>query len=172
MELKEAVGDVFHVALAFDGYAFSLIDLDEPRKAALILGAAVGLWTLMKAEPGPLWSDFRRRSVEALVTAMGEEPLAEARATGASLSAAEALLVIKGERPAPAAPARRSPLTNRELQVAHLVAQGMSNRQIAEKLIISKRTADSHLEHILTKLGFISRAQIAAWAATTDRPDD
>ena len=64
-----------------------------------------------------------------------------------------------------------SPLTKRETQVARLVAQGLSNRQIAEKLVISKRTADSHLEHILTKLGFISRAQIAAWAATTDPRD-
>jgi predicted ATPase/DNA-binding CsgD family transcriptional regulator/tetratricopeptide (TPR) repeat protein len=59
-----------------------------------------------------------------------------------------------------------SPMTTREEQVALLVARGLSNRQIAEALVISERTADSHVAHILTKLGFASRAQIAAWIAT------
>jgi non-specific serine/threonine protein kinase len=56
------------------------------------------------------------------------------------------------------------PLTRREAQVADLVARGMSNKQIADKLVISQRTAESHIEHILRKLGFSRRAQIAAWA--------
>ncbi len=56
-------------------------------------------------------------------------------------------------------------LTPRECEVARLVAQGLSNRQIAEQLVISKRTSDSHVEHILAKLGFSSRAQIAVWVA-------
>ena len=55
------------------------------------------------------------------------------------------------------------PLTEREFQVAALVAEGLSNRDIAERLTIAKRTADSHVEHILAKLGYSSRAQIAAW---------
>ncbi|WSF98924.1 helix-turn-helix transcriptional regulator [Nocardia vinacea] len=54
-------------------------------------------------------------------------------------------------------------MTKRECQVADLVAQGLSNKQIAAKLVISQRTAQGHVEHILTKLGFTSRAQIAAW---------
>jgi predicted ATPase/DNA-binding NarL/FixJ family response regulator len=170
VELKGAVGDIFHVALAFEVYAFSLIDLGEPQKAALMLGAADGLWKRMEAKQGPLWDNLLRESVEALLKTMSEGALAKARARGAALSVTDALLVIKGERPASAPPPGRSPLTKRELEIAHLVAQGLSNRQIAERLVISKRTADSHLEHILTKLGFISRAQIAAWAATTERP--
>ena len=48
-------------------------------------------------------------------------------------------------------------------EIAGLVAQGLSNREIASKLVISQRTAETHVEHILTKLGFTSRAQIAAW---------
>jgi DNA-binding NarL/FixJ family response regulator len=55
-------------------------------------------------------------------------------------------------------------LTARERQIAGLVAQGLSNKEIASKLVISQRTAETHVEHILTKLGFTSRAQIAAWA--------
>jgi predicted ATPase/DNA-binding CsgD family transcriptional regulator len=58
-----------------------------------------------------------------------------------------------------------TPLTRRELQIADLVARGLSNREIAQSLVISQRTAESHLEHILTKLGFTRRAQVAAWIA-------
>ncbi|GGT14335.1 LuxR family transcriptional regulator [Streptomyces tanashiensis] len=54
-------------------------------------------------------------------------------------------------------------LTPREEQVAALVAQGMSNKQIAAQLVLSPRTVEGHVEHILTKLGFTSRAHIAAW---------
>nr|WP_241265612.1 helix-turn-helix transcriptional regulator [Streptomyces boncukensis] len=53
-------------------------------------------------------------------------------------------------------------LTRREREVAELVAEGLSNREISERLVVSKRTADAHVEHILSKLGFSSRAQIAA----------
>jgi non-specific serine/threonine protein kinase len=48
--------------------------------------------------------------------------------------------------------------------VAALIGQGLSNRALAEALVISERTAAKHVEHILAKLGFRSRAQIAAWA--------
>lgn len=63
-----------------------------------------------------------------------------------------------------------SPLTNRELQVAELVACGMSNREIAVKLFISRRTVDGHVERILAKLGVPSRVQIAAWLAAQNAP--
>ena len=55
------------------------------------------------------------------------------------------------------------PLTDRERQVAALVARGSSNREIAGTLFLSERTVESHVQHILNKLGFRSRAQIAAW---------
>ncbi|MFE3000355.1 response regulator transcription factor, partial [Nocardia sp. NPDC059246] len=60
-------------------------------------------------------------------------------------------------------------LTKRERQVADLVADGLTNKQIASRLVISQRTADAHVEHILTKLGFTSRAQIAAWIVDAAR---
>ncbi|MFD7157003.1 LuxR C-terminal-related transcriptional regulator [Kribbella sp. NPDC059898] len=56
-----------------------------------------------------------------------------------------------------------SRLSRREDEVARLVADGMSNREIATALVISERTAQNHVQHILTKLGFVNRAQIAAW---------
>jgi len=56
-----------------------------------------------------------------------------------------------------------APLTVREREVATLVARGLTNRHIAEELVISQRTAANHVEHILSKLGFHARAQIATW---------
>jgi DNA-binding NarL/FixJ family response regulator len=58
------------------------------------------------------------------------------------------------------------PLTPRENEVAACVSRGMTNRQIAAKLYVSERTAQNHVQHILTKLGFTNRSQIATWAAT------
>jgi DNA-binding NarL/FixJ family response regulator len=55
-------------------------------------------------------------------------------------------------------------LTAREREVATLIAQGQSNRTIAAALVITERTAERHVANILTKLGFTSRVQIAAWA--------
>lgn len=56
-------------------------------------------------------------------------------------------------------------LSPREAEVAKLVAEGLTNRQIAERLVISERTAQNHVQHILTKLSFTRRSQIAAWRA-------
>ena len=58
-------------------------------------------------------------------------------------------------------------LTSREREVAGLVSQGKSNREIAEVLVLSERTVENHVGNILTKLGFDSRAQIAVWAVET-----
>ncbi|SHI01518.1 ATP-binding protein [Streptomyces sp. 3214.6] len=54
-------------------------------------------------------------------------------------------------------------LTRREAQVAELVAEGLANQQIADRLVIARRTAEGHVERILSKLGFSNRSQIAAW---------
>ncbi len=66
-------------------------------------------------------------------------------------------------------------LTSREREVAALLADGLSNAEVADRLFISVRTAAVHVSHILTKLGMSSRAEVAAWAvrngiaATKDR---
>jgi DNA-binding CsgD family transcriptional regulator len=76
-----------------------------------------------------------------------------------------------GPRPSPA---EFTPLTRREREVAALVAQGSSNAEIAATLFVGLRTVEAHVTHILNKLGFNSRTQIAAWIAaesTTVSPD-
>jgi DNA-binding NarL/FixJ family response regulator len=62
-----------------------------------------------------------------------------------------------------------SSLTPREREVAELIGQGLSNRQIATRLVTSVRTAETHVENVLRKLGFSSRARVAAWVASQRR---
>jgi DNA-binding NarL/FixJ family response regulator len=63
-----------------------------------------------------------------------------------------------------------APLTRREQEIALLVAEGLTNRQIAAVAHITERTAENHVQHILNKLGFSSRAQIAAWIVRAEPP--
>ena len=69
-------------------------------------------------------------------------------------------------------PGRRSasPLTAREHEIVVLIERGLSNRQIADELVISPATAARHVANILSKLGFTSRTQIASWAARHEPP--
>jgi DNA-binding CsgD family transcriptional regulator len=99
-----------------------------------------------------------RRAAELL-----ERGLAEARDLGMKplAAAAEKLLAKLHARP--------SPLSARERQVAELVAQGFSNKEIGTHLFVSERTAENHIRSILDKLGFDSRAQIAAWVGSATR---
>ncbi len=97
--------------------------------------------------------------------AMGhiDSTLRIARRLGMAPLAAEAAAVREA--------ARKPVLSPREHEVAGLVADGLSNRQIAHRLHLSERTAENHVAHILTKLGFDSRARIAAWYAADQRHD-
>jgi DNA-binding NarL/FixJ family response regulator len=64
-------------------------------------------------------------------------------------------------------------LTSREKEIAGLLARGLSNKAIAQSLVIAQRTAETHVAHVLVKLGLTSRSQVAAWAAEqrgTDPP--
>jgi DNA-binding NarL/FixJ family response regulator len=56
-------------------------------------------------------------------------------------------------------------LTAREREIALLVAEGFANRAIAEKLVLSERTVETHVRNVLAKLGLRNRTQVAAWAA-------
>lgn len=85
-------------------------------------------------------------------------------------SRAEEVLHGLGVRP-PRQLGSAAPLSAREMEVARLVAEGLSNPGIAARLYLSRPTVASHIAHILTKLGFASRAQIAAWVAGQGRAD-
>src|SRR5689334_13539136 len=61
-------------------------------------------------------------------------------------------------------------LSRRELEIARLVAEGLTNKEIAARLFISERTVDGHLEHVREKLEVNTRAQVAAWVVRQDSP--
>lgn len=105
---------------------------------------------------------------------LGDDAYAAAVQHGTDLSLDQAIAYALGEPAAtpsrgPAATRAWSVLTPREHQVAGLIAQGLSNKQIATRLVIAPRTAEGHVERILAKLGFSSRTQIATWATARDR---
>lgn len=79
-----------------------------------------------------------------------------------------ALLTTLGvrARPRPARSRSSGPLSRREVEVARLVAEGLTNAEIAERLTVSVRTVTSHLDHIYTRLGIGSRAALARQVAT------
>jgi DNA-binding CsgD family transcriptional regulator len=83
-------------------------------------------------------------------------------AEGAAMSWAE--LVAEATATVEDAPVPRAPLSPREAEIAALVAEGMTNAEIARKLTISRRTVDSHLDHIRRKLGLRNRRQIVIWS--------
>jgi non-specific serine/threonine protein kinase len=74
-------------------------------------------------------------------------------------------------RPRPAVDAA-APLTRREREVAGLVAEGLTNREIADRLFISTRTVETHVQHLLDKLGFATRTRLAVWAAAAARDEN
>ena len=87
--------------------------------------------------------------------------LPPAPGTGAAPSAAKPRTMPKV--PAPASPPLTGPLTSREVEIATLVADGLSNKEIAQRMVISKRTVDAHVDHIFAKLGLSSRVQLTVW---------
>ena len=93
---------------------------------------------------------------------LAEEALATSQELGMKPWTARARTVLAG---AEAKGIQDHPLSRRELEVAGLVAEGLSNHAIAGRLHLSERTVESHVKNICDKLGFNSRAQVAAWTA-------
>ncbi|MGI8331456.1 ATP-binding protein [Actinomadura scrupuli] len=108
--------------------------------------------------------------------ALGSAAFHAAFRRGADLAYGDAIAYALHEHQAAGPPAgtgpQPSPLTRREIEIARLIAQGMSNKEIAGALVIAQRTAEGHVEHILNKLGFNSRAQIATWFGDLTRAAD
>ena len=150
---------------------------DDLEAAARLFGAAAAL----REQSGvAVFPEIRRfdHDLELLRAALGETAFAQATREGRAMSIERAVdfALETTAPPSQRSAARRSeretqqtasaagPLSRREQEIAALVSQGRTNRQIAEELVLSERTVDTHVHNILGKLDLTSRAQIAVWA--------
>jgi predicted ATPase/DNA-binding CsgD family transcriptional regulator len=171
LSAKAALGEPTGLAYALELLAWLAAREERYTRAAWLLGAAADCW---RRSGRPLSGVREMHGVheqvqKAVRDALGDEPFERQTRSGAALAFDRVIesALADADLLLPTAPAERAPapvelLTRREREVAELVAKGLSNRAVAELLVISKRTADAHVEHILAKLGFSSRTEIAA----------
>jgi non-specific serine/threonine protein kinase len=133
----------------------------DPARALRIAGAASALRARVGGEFAPFYRarlERVRAAAEAAVGADSERLWAQ----GARLRADDAIALAFGTaKPRPASP---TGLSDREQEVAGLVAAGLSNKAIAARLHLSVRTVESHVRHALAKVGLDNRTQLATWA--------
>jgi DNA-binding NarL/FixJ family response regulator len=146
-------------------------------RAARLFGAAAAVWDAMRAAPG-FFANFAAEHDEHEAqarTVLGGKAFQEAFGRGRQLSLSQtidyALEVKKHARARTEENVHAMPLTRRERQIAELVAQGNTNKEIAEGLVIAQRTVEGHVQNILAKLDFSSRAQIGGWVAAQKTGD-
>lgn len=173
LDAASEVGDVLVAALCCLGLGWHCARSGRHTRAAWLLGYAesarrltgdpISMLPSLLEEQEAVQRDVRE--------ALGPAAYERWYGLGARLSGTDVLEAVRADVDVP--PALRStpgarrectesaPLTPREREVAVLVAQGLSNREVAERLVISKRTADTHVERILAKLGITSRGDIS-----------
>jgi ATP/maltotriose-dependent transcriptional regulator MalT len=172
LRARGALHDTHGAASSVEFLAFVAAAAQDHRRAARLLGAADRHWRAVGGSPfaaGP-WRRFHNEYEADVRQALGAAGFAAEYRRGGEMALDEAVAYALGRDRAgavrePAATDNGPRLTPREVEIAELVGQGLSNRQIAEHLVISLRTAESHVENILAKFGFTSRAQVAAWYA-------
>jgi predicted ATPase/DNA-binding CsgD family transcriptional regulator len=160
-------GDQRGLADCLDGLGAAMASLAQPERAARLFGAADRLRETVGAGVWPAnLADYERGVTTArddLGTQGFEAAWAEGRARPVEETISQAL--AEAPRDSGGGTGDEAGLTPREREVALLVAEGLTNRQIGRRLVITEGTARLHVKHILQKLGFTSRAQIARWAA-------
>jgi predicted ATPase/DNA-binding CsgD family transcriptional regulator len=144
----------------------------QARLAAQLLGAADTIRNGVGARVMPFLAPQMRQAEGLAIAALGEARFQSGFQAGSRSSRDAAVRLALGES-APAAAASdiasTGLLSKRETEVARLVANGLSNKEIGARLFISEHTVDSHVRSILNKLGCDSRTQIAAWMASSNQ---
>ncbi|HSE09954.1 MAG TPA: LuxR C-terminal-related transcriptional regulator [Nocardioidaceae bacterium] len=169
LQLKEPFGDRMGMAMSVEVVAWTESDAGRSAKAARLLGAVqAALGSIGASLFGHLHEDHDHclaRTREAL----GDAAFDRAFDEGATGRFDDAVAIALGRRtPTPTAAdtgGEEVRLTRRESEIAELVAEGLTNREIAERLVMARRTAEGHVASILGKLSFTSRTQLAAWVA-------
>ncbi len=184
VRLFQPMNDLTGISFGVQALSWCAAFASPDERAARLLGASQAVWRTSgaKVDETTAYSVFDRRSEDALRAALGSARFEstrfeEAFAEGASYSFDEAVALALGEdRDAQGSEAATTPgrrpgheasggLTPREREIAGLLGEALTNREIAARLVISQRTVETHVDHILAKLGLTSRAQVASWVA-------
>jgi predicted ATPase/DNA-binding CsgD family transcriptional regulator/transcriptional regulator with XRE-family HTH domain len=173
LHLSADVQDKREVAQTLQGCAGVLLTALRPDAARELCLMADSLLMSLSARRSPAdqatFDELRARIESALGRAESAPTDPVAPDLDLDQIVGHALSLLEGKRAPPTYHPVRSeidapPLTRREREIAVLIARGLTNRAIAEQLVIAERTADTHVSNILDKLGLATRAQIAAWA--------
>jgi non-specific serine/threonine protein kinase len=149
---------------------------DDWERAAVLLGAGDRIWRefgLIRLLRTPLQAGPHGECEAQVRARIGDAAFEAGFRRGERMNVGEIVDYVAG-KPARSQPAATAgdplgSLTRREREVAELVAAGLTNKQIAARLVISRRTAESHVERIMAKCGFTSRARVATWFAAQER---
>ena len=163
-QMSTDVGDRWFVQLGLGGFAGLAVKTRRPRLALRLAGAAEAYRDANEfSMPGPIEEIVDRWLVP--TRARAGQAAGRLLAEGRRLTPEQAVRLVLANEPDDAPlPGSRHTLTRREREVAALAARGLTNRDIADQLFLSVRTVEVHVDHILTKLGFRTRTQLAAWA--------
>lgn len=160
LKIQRDFGDGICTALSIELLSWVEVARGEVERGRELARTARGVWEGLGTEIaafGPHLAEMSEEMSDASARTAGPEEDPVAR-----LSPAEAVAVALRKRSSPKEPVD-NPLTRRELEIARLVAEGLTSPQIAGQLVISPRTVEGHVENIFTKLDFSSRNQIASW---------
>ncbi len=168
LEQQREFQDPICTAHLLENLAMLAITSGRLNEAARLVHCAAATWSALGTTVeafGPHMARDYMRTAELVAGTLGAGEFEAGGESYRELSLSEIISLALGDRSAPAAKVRQEQrLTAREQQIAELIAEGLSNKVIAETLVISPRTVGSHVEHILAKLNFSSRAQIATWS--------
>jgi predicted ATPase/DNA-binding CsgD family transcriptional regulator len=163
LAISTEFADAFNVANALDGLAQLELEVGRPERTMQLSSAAETLRKTVGTELTPEWKQPVVVALTAARSKLSSDAADAAWRRGAGMNMEEAVRFAMGARERPAKE-NGSPLTARERQVALLIAEGLTNGEIASRLKMAGRTADAHVEHIRNKLGLRTRSQIAVWA--------
>jgi predicted ATPase/DNA-binding CsgD family transcriptional regulator len=157
------LGDQLNIAVCLEGFALLALADGDAARTVTLASAAHSFRARLENEATPDWTDDVNTGLETARAKLSRQVAEAAWQQGAAMNIQEAVDYAIGVVPTKIL-VNGSPLTGRETQVALLVAEGMTNPEIAKRLRMADRTADAHVEHIRNKLGLRTRTQIAVWA--------
>lgn len=163
LSLSAEFMDTVAIADRLEGMAVIALAAADPSRTVVLTSAAEALRSVTGGERTPEWAGEVLESLERARARLSRPALEAAVKQGAAMSMVAAVRYALGESGGDHRDGTTR-LTDREIQVARMIAGGLTNAEIAQRLRISNRTVDAHLEHMRNKLGLRTRAQIAVWA--------